>query len=190
VSNFKKIVAIGDSITYGFPYLQCSSWVHLVSEELGFPIVNKGVNGDTSSQMLKRFDLDVISILPSHVIIMGGTNDACARVEAEEVYNNIRYMVEMALQYGIIPIIGLPIPCNYPQDEYILGLYREDMREYALTNDLYVIDFYTAFLKYESKQPQVKFYADMLHPNESGYKIMAGLAVKALQTFLKIGRRI
>ncbi|CQR73007.1 Acyl-CoA thioesterase I precursor [Sporomusa ovata DSM 2662] len=186
MSDEKKIVAIGDSITYGFPYLQCLSWVHLAGEELGLSIINKGVNGNTSSQMLERFDYDVIRQLPSHVIIMGGTNDACTRVEAEEVDNNIRYMAETALQYGITPIIGLPIPCNYPQDEYILGLYREDVREYALTNDLYVIDFYTAFLKYESKQPQVEFYADALHPNERGYKVMAGLVVKALQIFLKI----
>ncbi|TWH46068.1 GDSL-type esterase/lipase family protein [Sporomusa sp. KB1] len=180
MSDEKKIVAIGDSITYGFPYLPCLSWVHLAGEELGLSIINKGVNGNTSSQMVERFDFDVISQLPSHVIIMGGTNDACAKVEAEEVHNNIRYMVETALQYGITPLIGLPIPCMYPQDEYILGLYREDMREYALMNKLTAIDFYTAFLK--SKRPQVEFYADVLHPNEHGYKVMAGIAVKALQT--------
>jgi len=179
MSYEKKIVAIGDSITYGFPYLQCLSWVHLAGEELGLSIINKGVNGNTSSQMAKRFDFDVISQMPSQVIIMGGTNDACAKVEAEDVDNNIRYMVETALQYGITPLIGLPIPCTYPQDEYILGLYREDMREYALTNKLAVIDFYTAFLR--SKRRQVEFYADVLHPNERGYKVMAEVAVKALQ---------
>lgn len=119
MSGEKKIVAIGDSITYGFPYLPCMSWVHIVGEELGFSIINKGVNGNTSSQMVERF-------------------------------------------------------------EYILGLYREDMREYVRTNKLAVIDFYTAFLK--SKRLQVEFYADVLHPNERGYRFMAEIAVKVLQT--------
>lgn len=179
MANIKKIVAIGDSITFGFPYLPSSSWVHLASEELGLSIVNKGVNGNTSAQMMARFDLDVISLLPSHVIITGGTNDACARVEAEEVYNNIRYMVEKAWQNGIIPMLGLPIPCNYSDDEYILGLYREDMREYALANKVVIINFYAAFLN--SKRPRAELYADVLHPNEAGYEVMTGVAVKALQ---------
>jgi lysophospholipase L1-like esterase len=180
--NFKKIVAIGDSITYGFPYLQSSSWVHSASEELGIPIINKGINGNTSTQMLERFDLDVLRLLPSHVIIMGGTNDACARVESEEVYNNIHNMVEIALQQDITPVLGLPIPCNVAQDECILDLYRKDMREYAHDNRLNMIDFYTAFLKNGSKRPRVEYYADVLHPNERGYKVMAEIAVKALQT--------
>lgn len=181
MSDFKKIIAIGDSITYGFPYFPCLSWVHLVSQELGIPIINKGVNGDTSSQMLERFAHDVIRTSPSHVIIMGGANDACARVEAEEVYDNIRSMVEMAEQHEIIPILGLPIPCNYPQDECILSLYREDMREYAAAKNLSVIDFHSAFFKSNSKQPQGGVYADVLHPNEQGYRVMAGIAVKTIR---------
>lgn len=180
MSNLKEIIAIGDSITYGFPYFPSSSWVHLASQELGISIINKGVNGDTSSQMLERFEYDVIRFSPAHVIIMGGTNDACARVEAEEVNDNICSMAEMAEQNGITPIIGLPIPCNYPQDECILSLYREDMREYAAAKNLSVVDFYSAFLKANSRQPQGDFFADVLHPNEQGYRIMAEVAVKIL----------
>ncbi len=181
MNNRKKIVAIGDSITYGFPYSTKFSWVQLASEELGIPIINKGINGDTTGAMRERFEEVVCRYLPSHVIIMGGTNDACGRVEAEEVEDNIRYMAEIAFAQEITPILGLPIPCNYPQDEYILGLYREDMREYALAKNLPVIDFYTAFLKWGSKQVENAFFADVLHPNERGYQVMAAVAVKVLQ---------
>lgn len=179
--DIKKLVAIGDSITYGFPYTPVSSWVHLASKNLGIPIINKGMNGDTSYQMLERFDHDVIRLSPSHVIIMGGTNDACARIEAEEVFNNFCSMVEKAMKNEIKPILGLPIPCNYIQDEYILSLYREDIRDYAAANTLPILDFYKAFLQSNSKQPQGEFYADVLHPNERGYKVMAEVAIEVLQ---------
>lgn len=131
--------------------------------------------------MLARFEDDVMSLLPSHVIIMGGTNDACLRVEAVAVQENIRKMAEIALRSGVVPIIGLPIPCNFSQDEYILGLYREEMREYALAEGLILLDFYTAFLTYNSRQPRGEFYSDVLHPNERGYEAMAAVAVKVLQ---------
>jgi len=178
MSNTKKIVAIGDSITYGFPYSPEVSWVQLASQRLGISIINKGINGNTTGEMSARFERDVIRLLPSHVIIMGGTNDACAGMEAEEVEANIRYMAETAQQRGIMPIIGLPIPCNYPQDEYTLGLYREDMREYALAKHVPLIDFYTAFLQSGSRRPETTYYADVLHPNERGYQVMAATAVK------------
>lgn len=173
VDNMKKIVAIGDSITYGFPYSPTVSWVQLTSEARGIPIINKGINGNTTADMAARFERDVLRLMPSHVIIMGGTNDACAGMEAEAVAENICYMVNAAQQRGITPIIGLPIPCIYQQDEYMLGLYREDMREYAQTNGLSMIDFHAAFLRPGSRQPELTYYADGLHPNERGYQVMS-----------------
>lgn len=178
--NTKKIIAIGDSITYGFPYSPAVSWVQLTGEALRIPIINKGINGNTTGEMRTRFERDVLRLLPSHVIIMGGTNDACAGLDAEAVETNIRYMAEAAQQQGITPILGLPIPCNYLQDEYRLGLYREDMREYALANQLPVIDFHAAFLRPGSRQPELTYYADVLHPNERGYQVMAIAAAKVL----------
>ncbi|MBP2636428.1 MAG: GDSL-like Lipase/Acylhydrolase family protein [Firmicutes bacterium] len=180
MDNTKKIVAIGDSITYGFPYLPTASWVQLTSETLGIPIINKGINGNTTGEMVARFERDVLRLLPSHVIIMGGTNDACGGMEAEVVAANICYMIEAAQQRAVTPIIGLPIPCNYQQDEYMLALYREDMREYALANQLPVIDFHAAFLRSGSRQSELTYYADVLHPNERGYQVMAAAAAKVL----------
>lgn len=177
----KKIVAIGDSLTYGFPYWPKLSWVQLVGKELGISIINKGINGNTTGQMRARFEEAVCRQHPSHVIIMGGTNDACGRLEAEEVEGNIRSMVEISLEQGIVPILGLPIPCNYPEDEQMLRLYRADMRDIAFNYNLSVIDFFTAFLKSESNQADISLYADVLHPNERGYQVMAANAVKVLQ---------
>jgi lysophospholipase L1-like esterase len=71
-----KVVALGDSITQGYPFDMEASWVYILKMEKGLDIVNKGINGDTLEGMLERFERDVISLLPGMVIIMGGTNDA------------------------------------------------------------------------------------------------------------------
>lgn len=175
-----SIVAIGDSITYGFPYAPQLSWVYLAAEQVGIAIRNKGINGDTTAGMSARFNNDVLKYRPSHVIIMGGTNDAFAGSAAEEVSNNIAEMVNRAFRQGITPVVGLPVPCIYPRDESILALYRADMRHYAVENDIAVIDFYTDFLENGSKRVKVELYADIVHPNEEGYRVMAATAAGVL----------
>ncbi len=180
-----RIVAIGDSITYGFPYLPQLSWVNLAGQTLGVTILNKGINGDTTAGMLARFNSDVLNYAPSHVIIMGGTNDAFAGVEAEEVSHNMAGMVNKASLNGIVPVVGIPVPCIYPQDESILALYRTDMRQYAAEGSLPVIDFYAYFLEHGSGRIKAELYADIVHPNEEGYRAMSTVAAAILGNLIK-----
>ncbi|MDR1160507.1 MAG: GDSL-type esterase/lipase family protein, partial [Syntrophomonadaceae bacterium] len=67
-----KIVCIGDSITWGFPFGPEYSWVYQLEKSLEAEVINEGINGNTTSQMWRRFEHDVIKQRPSHVIIMGG----------------------------------------------------------------------------------------------------------------------
>lgn len=170
-----KIVAIGDSITYGFPYMPTLSWVWLAAEELGITIINKGVNGDTTAGMIKRFSGDVLSQKPSHVVIMGGTNDAFAGREIEEVSDNIRFMIEMACNASVIPILGVPILCNFTAEEMLLVQYRMAMKKYAVSAGIEMIDFHQAMT--DETGLKVGLYVDGIHPNEAGYEVMAGVAV-------------
>lgn len=58
-----KIVCLGDSLTYGFGVSRSNSWTNIVNEETRLEIVNKGINGDTTSGMLARFNEDVVKTL-------------------------------------------------------------------------------------------------------------------------------
>ena len=67
-----KIVCLGDSITWGFPFGPGYSWVRMLDDALEGEFINQGINGNTTSDMLRRFDQSVLKYNPSHVIIMGG----------------------------------------------------------------------------------------------------------------------
>lgn len=161
------------------------SWFNQAAEQLKVAYVNSGVNGDTTEGMVARFGSVVLRRQPTHVIIMGGTNDAYLGSDATKVTANLRYMAELAATRGIVPIIGLPIPCNDLVAELLLGQYRRAIRKYASAGGRAVLDFYTA-LADQAGKIKVGFHCDGLHPNEAGYSAMAGVAVDGLRSIVKL----
>jgi acyl-CoA thioesterase-1 len=180
-TNIIKIAAIGYSITYGFPYGPALSWFSIAAEKNNLKYVNRGINGDTTEGMLCRFDHDILRSKPTHVIIMGGTNDAYAGINAEQVINNIRDMVELAFKNNIISFIGLPVPCNDLAEEKLLGQYRKEMREYAEDHNIEVIDFHKALVDDSGFKIKEGLHCDGIHPSAAGYKVMADVAAKFLE---------
>lgn len=179
----KKIVALGDSITYGFPYDNQESWFNIAANELGFEHVNQGINGDSTIWMYCRFQEDVLSHKPTHVIIMGGTNDAYCDQPLETVVGNIERMLKMAQTNGIKPILGIPIPCDELYAEQLLQEYRVWMRKYAKTHDIEVMDFYSIMCDERGQIPQ-GLHMDGLHPNVDGYARMSKFAISRLKDIL------
>lgn len=182
-TNVIKIAAIGDSIVYGYPYEPTASWFNLVGEGLNIDYINRGINGDTTDGMLSRFDSDILRHKPSHVIILGGTNDAYAGAAVDQVINNIQAMVHLALENAILPMIGLPIPCHELAEEKLLGQYREAMRQFARANNIEIIDFHKSIVDDSGLSIKAGFHCDGIHPNNAGYEVMAGVATKI---FIKV----
>lgn len=180
-TNAIHIAAIGDSITYGFPYGPVLSWLNMAAEKNNMKYWNRGINGDTTEGMLRRFDHDILRLKPTYVIIMGGTNDAYAGINTEQVINHIREMVELALKNNIIPFIGLPIPCNDLAEEKLLEQYRKAMRQYAAEHKIGVIDFHKALADDSGLMIKEGLHCDGIHPNAAGYEVMTDVAVKFLQ---------
>jgi lysophospholipase L1-like esterase len=93
----QTVVFIGDGITYikggssGSPvFQQHASWI------------DAGVSGNTSGQIVARFQTDVIERLPSTVAILAGTNDVypgwilCGVGGATGTCHNIIWMASQA----------------------------------------------------------------------------------------------
>jgi O-acetyl-ADP-ribose deacetylase (regulator of RNase III) len=188
----QKIVCLGDSITYGFPYGPQASWVALAAEALALEMVNAGVNGDTTAQMRARFEAEVARKMPAYAIIMGGTNDAWVGATLAEVQESIRAMTEASFDHGICPVLGLPAPVNvsalgaFPGEDVAgftgdLNAFRDWMRAFATENALPVLDFHRALLNPATGEADPSYFVDEGHPNHKGYHVMFEAVRNTLQ---------
>src|SRR5690349_10506283 len=87
-----KIIFFGDSLTEGSLGV---GYVDKVAAALrGHHFINQGVNGDTSLNLYRRVQTDVIDERPDGVFIMIGANDAISSVDpAAQAYYRFRKRV-------------------------------------------------------------------------------------------------
>jgi len=97
-----RIVLIGASYTRGWN----------IEEIAGMKVINKGVDGNQSFEMLARFQNDVIANKPKAVLIWGFINDI-HRSKRDEIQStivrakeSIKEMVKLSRTNGMIPILG------------------------------------------------------------------------------------
>jgi lysophospholipase L1-like esterase len=172
-----RVVFLGDQIT--------EKWTNFFP---GKPYLNRGIAGQTSPQMLVRFQQDVISLQPKVVVIQAGTNDlAGATGPATEgtIADYFRSMVELARFHGIRVILAsvTPVARNdlRPQGK-IIGL-NGWIKQYAAHSGSVYLDYYSALA--EGRNLKKDLTTDGLVPNDAGYAVMAGLAEKAIQEALQ-----
>ncbi len=148
--------------------------------------LDKGIAGQTSSQVLKRFVPDVINHQPKAVVILVGANDIITNVSLNTMTENIKSMVKLAHQHGTHVILSsLPPVCGTKiwMRPKILA-YNNWLKKYSQENQVIYLDFYSALVDKNQLLPQDKTI-DCLHPNKAGYAIMSPLAEFAIQKALK-----
>ena len=95
------VVGFGDSITDDL-----QSWIEILKALLAIrrpqdkiQIVNAGISGDTTSQMIARF-LDVVNLKPDWIICMAGTNDA--RLHGRKPVKTLVSLAETAKNFAML----------------------------------------------------------------------------------------
>ena len=193
INKDDRIVCIGDSIVYGFEVEGSLTWIGRLRRECEINLLNVGLNGDTTEGMFGRFHEHVVDIKAKATVILGGGNDLIGGTPLEYVTNNFAMMCQMALNYGIVPIVGIaPEPdhkkvpeewkmmIDYEANISNLALYKEWLLAFAEANKMPVIDFDTG-MKNQLRAGYSRYFMDGAHPNPAGHKIMAGIAKKAFQ---------
>lgn len=180
-----RVVWIGDSIT--------ENWKKFDPDYFSETNVNRGISGQTTSQMLLRFRSDAINLKPKIVIILAGTNDIAENngpISLPETFGNIRSMVELAQANQIKVILCSVLPAfkyswkpTIEPAEKIVAL-NQMIQSYANQNKITYIDFHSAMA--DTNNGLKKEYADDgVHPNKSGYELMKPLAEEAINLTLK-----
>jgi lysophospholipase L1-like esterase len=176
-----RIVLMGDSIT--------DFWRQGDPAPFSHGIVDRGISGQTSSQMLVRFWPDVIALHPRMVQILAGTNDIAGNTgpTTEQDYeNDIMAMVTLAQAHGIRVLLGsIPpavsfwwTPHPYRPAAQIRHL-NEWLRRYARTKGICFVDYY-AHLSTPAGAFRPDLSNDGVHPNAAGYRVMTALLQAAI----------
>jgi lysophospholipase L1-like esterase len=147
--------------------------------------IDRGISGQISPQLLIRFQQDVINLQPKAVIILAGSNDigsSKGHVTNESILNNIQSMVELAQVHHIKVILCAYLPINNYPDK-IVELNRQ-IKAFCAENGLTLLDYFTPLNDGNNKQ-KPGWTLDGVHPNATGYKIMAKVTDEAIATALK-----
>jgi lysophospholipase L1-like esterase len=155
--------------------------------------INRGISGQTSSQMLVRFRQDVILLEPKVVVISAGTNDIAENtgpITLENILNNIISMCDMAKANNIRVVLTSVLPAKtfswkkqLEPAPKIIALNRM-IRDYAGSKNLVYVDYHTAMSTPDGAMKS-SFSKDGVHPNLMGYKIMQPLVVHGITKALR-----
>lgn len=176
-----RVVFLGDSITDGW---------RLTEAFPGKPYVNRGISGQTTSQMLVRLFPDVISLKPATLVVLAGTNDIARNTgpqTLEMIGQNIQAITELAQIHDIKVVLCSLLPVSDyttrkqtgrrpPTDILKLNAWLKD---YAAKANAIYADYYSAtvdekgFLKEGTS-------GDGLHPNGKGYQLMVPVVEAAI----------
>ncbi|MGB6387327.1 MAG: SGNH/GDSL hydrolase family protein [Terriglobales bacterium] len=186
-----RVVFLGDSIT---DYWKLSDYFP------GKPYINRGIDGQTTPEMLLRFREDVINLRPKVVVVLAGTNDIAGVTGPtlnEDIEANYASMAELARAHHIRMVFASVLPVhNYTHDaeesfalrprDRILAL-NKWLKDYCAKNHLVYLDYFSALVD-ERGMLKRNLANDGLHPTDAGYKIMASLAEKAIHKALAENR--
>jgi lysophospholipase L1-like esterase len=180
-----RVIFIGDSIT---DYWKLADYF----PSRPYAVVNRGIDGQTTPQMLVRFRQDVIDLHPKVLVVLAGTNDVAGvtgRTRNEDIEANYASMAELARAHKIHLVFSSLLPVyNYTEEakesfalrpaERILALNRW-LKDYCSKNGLVYLDYFSALVDDRGMMKR-DLSDDGLHPNVAGYKVMAPLAEKAV----------
>ncbi|MFV8370633.1 SGNH/GDSL hydrolase family protein [Flavobacterium sp. LB2R40] len=177
----KRVVFMGDSITEFWSTINTDYFTEN-------QYVNRGISGQTTPQMLLRFRADVIALKPTVVVILAGINDIAGNTgpsTLDMITNNIYSMAELAKANKIKVILCSVLPANdfpwKPNQDPItrIAALNTQLKRYAAANQILYLDYYSTMVD-ERKGLKKAYSADGVHPNKTGYQVMAPLVEKAI----------
>jgi len=172
-SRGTKIICFGDSITFGYGAQTQESYPVVLSKMIQIPVINAGIDGDTTTEALRRFDSDVLERDPLLVIIEFGGNDFLRKIPKTVTVNNTKEMVERAQAKGAMVAI-VDISAGMFLGEYHTAFYNLAKESGAI--------FIPHILSSIITNPHLK--SDFLHPNAEGYKIVTQRIYRGILPFL------
>jgi len=160
------LVFLGDSITQGWGDDMGGSFS-------GVKVANRGISGDTTRGVLIRLPEDVLTLHPSGVVILIGTNDLGDGTDPETVVGNLKLIVAKLKQANAkMPIILCQIFPSSDKKTRPAAKIKKTNQLYAaaVKGDPQVVLVETwPFFADANGDAKPEEFPDLLHPNKLGY---------------------
>lgn len=188
-------MCFGDSLTAGFqsptvdnPQATETPYGRFLQELTGSAVrvSVSGICGELTGEMVMRFRSAVLNHQPTHVVILGGTNDLGWNAAPADIMRNLLKMYELAAAAGI-----KPVPVTVPSIRAGEDLCSEEGRRwfaehldrrrqlnglilhYAELKRLASVDLFAATAEPETQQLSARYSNDGLHLTTAGYRLFA-----------------
>lgn len=168
--DYTNYLFLGDSIT---------DFYDLDKYYEGLPVVNSGISGNTTEDILDDMKKRVYNYNPSKVFLLIGTNDLIHDISVEEIVSNIEKIVNEINsnkpQTEIYVESVYPVNDNLDEDKVdvrnnddIMEINKK-IKEYCDENNYTYINMYDKLLDDDGNFSE-EFTDDGLHPNGKGYE--------------------
>lgn len=173
------IVAVGDSITYGWGTFTggypAKLQEKLLAAGYNTEVINAGVSGEVSPATDERFLTAIAEA--DIVLLMIGTNDIfspdqCPQKKCETL-RHIESMLDKAIKAGVKPVVSTIIR-EQPYEVYLkwnldIEVLNEQIKQSAATKKTPVVDSFLAIIEHGDRE----LYLDHHHMNDEGNEVLA-----------------
>lgn len=170
--DYTNYLFLGDSIT---------DFYDLDKYYKGLPIVNSGISGNTTEDILDDMKARVYDYNPSKVFLLIGTNDLIHDSSVDDIASNIEKIVNEINsnkpQAEIYVESVYPVNDNLDEDmvdvrnnDDIMDI-NEKIKKYCDDNDYTYINMYDKLLDDDGNFNE-EYTDDGLHPNDKGYEVI------------------
>jgi len=173
--SLPRFVFIGDSTT--------DSW-KLNEYFAGNDFVNRGIAGQTTTQMLSRFLADVVALRPLAVFVLAGTDDLAAGMTPSSIADNLVMMGDVAKAHSVQPVFASLLPVGgdaakvrTPESVKKLNTW---IRNFCIRENYVYVDYYTAMADSKGMM-KADLSDDGVNPNARGYRVMAPILLDGVE---------
>ena len=170
--NYTNYLFLGDSIT---------DFYDLDKYYEGLPVVNSGISGNTTEDILNDMKGRVYDYNPSKVFLLIGTNDLIHDISVDDIVSNIEKIVNEINsnepQSEIYVESVYPVNDNLDEDmvdvrnnDDIMEI-NEKIKKYCEDNGYNYINMYDKLLDDDGNFNE-EYTDDGLHPNSKGYEVI------------------
>lgn len=190
------LVALGDSTTAGTPGFRSpleapphgsgneqSQYIYwIMKRHPEWKVLNRGVAGERSDQILKRFDRDVLPHRPDGLIVLAGVNDLVQGYPIQHIQRNLAAIYRRTAKENIRLIVCTILPYNSASQEIYRNLIKINkwIRDYAAQHKTGFCDTFRAVE--DPKNPgNLAGTSDGLHPDPEGYRRIGEALTEVLE---------